>query len=74
MTEHVLVGKMGKDRQGKVRGKCTEEGCGCGEFEQAKSGAVKCAACRHPPVKHHLLDSGVPDNSTRIGTHTLKNS
>ena len=56
---------MGKDRQGKLRGKCTEEGCpwavhmthgSCDEFEPAKSG-VKCVFCRHT-VKHCLLDSG----------------
>ena len=34
--------QMGKDRQGKLRSRCTEEGCPCDEFEPAKSG-VKCA-------------------------------
>ena len=47
--------RMGKDRQGKMRGKCGIEGCDCEEFNPPERG-VKCAACTHVPVKHVLLD------------------
>jgi len=47
---------MGKDRQGKMRGKCDVEGCHCEEFNPPERG-VKCAACTHVPVKHVLLDN-----------------
>ena len=64
------LAQMGKDRQGKLRGKCTEEGCPCDEFEPAKSG-VKCASCRHTPVKHCLLDTGAVESPAHVGMHAL---
>ena len=48
---------MGKDRQGKMRGKCDVEGCHCEEFNPPEHG-VKCA-CTHVPVKHVLLDNNM---------------
>ena len=46
---------MGKDKQGKTRGKCDVEGCHCEEFNQPERG-VKCAACKHVPVRHLLVE------------------
>ena len=46
---------MGKDKQGKTRGKCGVEGCDCGEFEQPERG-VKCDTCKHVPTKHILVE------------------
>eukprot|EP00698_Gefionella_okellyi_P022195 TRINITY_DN731_c0_g1_i1.p1 TRINITY_DN731_c0_g1~~TRINITY_DN731_c0_g1_i1.p1 ORF type:complete len:684 (-),score=107.90 TRINITY_DN731_c0_g1_i1:64-2115(-) len=46
-----------KDRQGKLRGQCTDSGCSCTDYVLPESGH-SCASCSHPPPKHTNLTAG----------------
>ena len=55
-----------KDKRGVDRGKCTIQGCPCGEYHLQLSDSQACGVCNHPPTKHESqggppLSGGIRD-------------